>query len=64
MVEFKETACTNCVHSNICIHEDDFLETKKKIDNILKTSRFFCELRCPYYFENHTSIRKRGVENE
>lgn len=51
----KETLCTNCIHRDVCMYREEFLETNNKVDNILNMTRFFYELECPYYlrkFEN------------
>lgn len=49
MGEVKETLCTNCAHRDVCVYKDDFLEIDNKVDNILKMTRFFYKLECPYY---------------
>ena len=49
MGDVKETLCTNCAHRDVCVQKDDFLEIDNKVDNILKMTRFFYKLECPYY---------------
>ena len=49
MGDVKETLCTNCAHCDVCVYKDDFLEIDNKVDNILKMTRFFYKLECPYY---------------
>lgn len=39
MGDFKETLCTNCMHRDVCMYREDFLETNNKVDN----------LECSYY---------------
>lgn len=56
MGEVKETLCTNCIHRDVCVYKDGFLEMNKKVENILTMTRFFCELRCPYYFRKSEII--------
>ena len=53
----KETLCTNCIHRDVCMYKEDFLETTNKVDNILYMTRFLYELECPYYLRKFLKRR-------
>ena len=61
MGEVKETLCTNCIHRDVCMYREDFLETNNKVDNILNMTRFFYELECPYYFRKSEIILDKDI---